>query len=118
MVGFLWWDSYQILTFVRLAFAFLSEFDAWGPLFLMARWPMILFFMSCAWDSMFWMSFTCWLRTVFLVAKLMSGILRCSGVPNFAMSDLFSTVSCWPGTFTVMVLFVDLTSAATSGIAS
>ena len=106
------------LILERLAFAFLSRSDVGVPLFRMACWPMILFLMSYACDSILRMNFACWFRTVFLAAKLMRGIWRCCGVPNFAISDLFSTVSFWPGTLMVTVLSVVLTSAAPSGIAA
>ena len=107
-----------LLTLERLAFAFLSTFDVVVSLFRMARWPINLLLMSCACDSILLMNFAWWLRTVFLAAKLIRGMWRCSGVPNFATSDLFNTVSCWPGTLMVTVLSVVSTNATPSGIAS
>ena len=59
-----------------------------------------------------------WFMTVFLAANWISGFFGCDGVPNRATSDLWSTVSSWPGYLIVIVEPEVFISAAPSGMAS
>ena len=117
LVGFLWWDFYPI-DFCQVGFCLSVWVLRLGSPFSNG---------SMADDFVLYV-----LRVGFHVLDelhmVVANCLSCGEVDewNFALFwraefcnvRLVRTMSCWPGYFTVMVLFVDLTSAASTGIAS